>query len=279
MLELANKRAVVTGAASGLGLSMARLFVAEGMHVVLADLPGPRLEAAARSFKAGQVTAIATDVSDPVSMAALAEQVRACGGLDLLCNNAGITGDLPRCSWEHDLANWRRVLDVNLLGVVNGLHYFVPMMLEQGKEGHIVNTASMGGLMALPFLGPYAAAKAALVALSESLDVELESLGADIAVSVLCPGLVPTAMTGPSSDHPQSSAAPQSAAAMAFQAAAQKALQHATLTADQVAALLLIAIHEKRFYVLTHANSLALAGQRWERLKRDSSPHYRSSQP
>ncbi|MBS7843148.1 SDR family NAD(P)-dependent oxidoreductase [Pseudomonas fluorescens] len=277
MLELANKRAVVTGAASGLGLAMATLFVAEGMHVVLADLPVPGLEAAVQSFKGGQVTAIPTDVSDPLSMAALAERVRAGGGIDLLCNNAGITGDLPRCSWEHDLANWRRVLEVNLLGVVNGLHAFVPLMLEQGREGHIVNTASMGGLMALPFISPYAAAKAALVALSESLDLELKSLGADIAVSVLCPGLVRTGLTGPGADNRESRAAPPGATAKAFHDNAQKALLSATVTAEQVAMQLLIAIHEKRFYVLTHENSLELAGQRWQRLQRDCSPHYRSS--
>jgi NAD(P)-dependent dehydrogenase (short-subunit alcohol dehydrogenase family) len=211
-------------------------------------------------------------------MAALAERVRSEGGIDLLCNNAGITGDLPRCIWEHDLANWWRVLDVNLLGVVNGLHSFVPLMLEQGREGHIVNTASMGGLMALPFLGPYAAAKAALIALSESLDLELKSLGADIAVSVLCPGLVRTGLTGPGSDHPESLAAPPGATARVFRDNAQKALHAATVTAEQVAIQLLIAIHEKRFYVLTHANSLELAGQRWQRLKSDCSPHYRSSQ-
>lgn len=278
MLELANKRAVVTGAASGLGLAMARLFVAEGMHVVLADLPGATLDAAFKSFDAGQVTAVHADVSDPRSMAALAERVRAEGGVDLLCNNAGITGDLPRCSWEHDLANWRRVLDVNLLGVVNGLHSFVPMMLEQGREGHIVNTASMGGLMALPFISPYAAAKAALVALSESLDLELKSLGADIAVSVLCPGLVHTGLTGPGGDHVESRAAPPGATAKAFHEHAQKTLHTASVTAEQVAMQLLIAIHEKRFYVLTHENSLELAGQRWQRLTRDCSPHYRSSQ-
>jgi NAD(P)-dependent dehydrogenase (short-subunit alcohol dehydrogenase family) len=278
MLELLNKRAVVTGAASGLGLAMARLFVAEGMHVVLADLPGAALDGAVESFKAGQVTAVPTDVSDPFSMAALAERVKAEGGVDLLCNNAGITGDLPRCSWQHDLANWRRVLDVNLLGVVNGLHSFVPMMLEQGREGHIVNTASMGGLMALPFISPYAAAKAALVALSESLDLELASLGADIAVSVLCPGLVRTGLTGPGADHVQSRAVPPGETAQAFHQHAQKALDTATVTADQVAMQLLIGIHEKRFYVLTHENSLELAGQRWQRLTRDCSPHYRSSQ-
>jgi NAD(P)-dependent dehydrogenase (short-subunit alcohol dehydrogenase family) len=278
MLELAGKTAVVTGAASGLGLALARLFVAEGMHVVLADLPGAALDAAVQGFKPGQVTAAPTDVSDPVSMAALAERVKAEGGVDLLCNNAGITGDLPRCSWEHDLANWRRVLDVNLFGVVNGLHSFVPLMLEQGREGHIVNTASMGGLMALPFLSPYAAAKAALVALTESLDLELKSLGADIAVSVLCPGMVRTGLTGPGSDHQESRAAPPGVAARAFHENAQKALHNSTVTAEQVAMQLLLAIHEKRFYVLTHENSLELAGLRWQRLTRDCSPHYRSSQ-
>jgi len=278
MLELSNKRAVVTGAASGLGLAMARLFVAEGMHVVLADLPGATLDAAARGFMPGRVTAVPTDVSDPRSMAALAERVRADGGIDLLCNNAGINGDLPRCSWEHDLGNWRRVLDVNLLGVVHGLHSFVPMMLEQGREGHIVNTASMGGLMALPFISPYAAAKAALIALCESLDLELKNLDADIAVSVLCPGLVPTNLTGPGCDHFESSAAAPGAAARAFHEAAQQALRGATVTAEQVAMQVLIAIHEKRFYVLTHDNSLQLAGRRWQRLQLDCSPHYRSSQ-
>ncbi|MDB6052127.1 MAG: putative oxidoreductase [Pseudomonas sp.] len=281
MLELLNKTAVVTGAASGLGLAMARLFIREGMRVVLADLPGAALDTALQSLKvkAGNVVAMPTDVSDPDSVAALAAYVGSLGGVDLLCNNAGITGDLPRVSWEHDLANWRRVLDVNLMGVVHGLHSFVPLMIEQGREGHIVNTASMGGLMALPYLSPYAAAKSALIALSESLSLELSTLKADIAVSVLCPGMVATGMTGPGSDHPDCTAPAPGDAAVAFRQNTRNALQNATVTAEQVAAQLLIAIHEKRFYVLTHEHALELAGLRWQRLTRDCSPHYRNSQP
>jgi short-subunit dehydrogenase len=136
----------------------------------------------------------------------------------------------------------------------------------------------MGGLMALPFLSPYAAAKAALIAISESLSLELASLNADIAVSVLCPGLVPTGLTGPGRDHPECTAPPPGDTALAFAQNARNALLKTTVSAEQVAMQLLIAIHEKRFYVLTHEQSLEQAGLRWQRLTRDCSPHYRNSQ-
>lgn len=268
MREFTNKTVVITGAASGLGLAMARAFQREGMRVVLGDLPGPALEAARDSLagQGGEVLAIPVDVSDVDSVEALARQVDAIGGVDILCNNAGITGDRPRSSWEHDLNNWRRVLDVNLMGVIHGLHSFVPRLLRQGRPAHIVNTASMGGLMAIPFIAPYVAAKSALVALSESLALELESEGAPIAVSVFCPGLVRTGLTGPGRDHPHSQVLEPSAAALAFQRGTQQALEKAVMSAESVAEVLLAAIREERFYVLTHEGSLALAGQRWQRL-------------
>src|SRR5690606_15364276 len=193
-------------------------------------------------------------------------QVDALGGLDILCNNAGITGDRPRNSWEHDPGNWRRVLDVNLMGVIHGLHSFVPRLLRQGRPAHIVNTASMGGLLAIPYIAPYVAAKSALVAVSESLALELAGEGAGIGVSVLCPGLVRTGLTRPGRDHPLSQVAQPSAAALAFQQGTQQALEQARLSADDVAEQVLAAIREQRFYVLTHEGSLALAGQRWQRL-------------
>lgn len=268
MHEFSNKTVVITGAASGLGLAMARVFLREGMRVVLGDLPGPALEAARDSLAGlgGEVLAIPVDVSDADSVEALAHQVDAIGGADILCNNAGITGDRPRNSWEHDLGNWRRVLDVNLMGVIHGLHSFVPRLLRQGRSAHIVNTASMGGLMAIPFIAPYVAAKSALVGLSEALILELASEGGSIGVSVLCPGLVRTGLTGPGRDHPLSKVPEPSAAALAFQQGTQHALEKSVLSADAVAEQLLAAIRERRFYVLTHEGSLALAGQRWQRL-------------
>lgn len=274
MREFSNKTAVVTGAASGLGLALARAFLGEGMRVVLADLPGAALlaareELAARAVLAGQggeVLAIPVDVADAASVEALARQVDALGGVDILCNNAGITGDRPRNSWEHDPGNWRRVLDVNLMGVIHGLHSFVPRLLRRGRPAHIVNTASMGGLLAIPYIAPYVAAKSALVALSESLALELAGEGAGINVSVLCPGLVRTGLTGPGRDHPLSRVAQPSVAALAFQQRTQQALEQARLGADDVAQQVLAAIREQRFYVLTHEGSLALAGQRWQRL-------------
>ncbi|HBP0042057.1 SDR family NAD(P)-dependent oxidoreductase [Pseudomonas aeruginosa] len=268
MHEFSNKTVVITGAASGLGLAMARVFLREGMRVVLGDLPGPALDAARDSLAglAGEVLAIPVDVSDADSVEALARQVDAIDGADILCNNAGITGDRPRNSWEHDPGNWRRVLDVNLMGVIHGLHSFVPRLLRQGRPAHIVNTASMGGLLAIPYIAPYVAAKSALVAVSESLALELAGEGAGIGVSVLCPGLVRTGLTGPGRDHPLSRVAQPSAAALAFQQGTQQALEQARLSADDVAEQVLAAIREQRFYVLTHEGSLALAGQRWQRL-------------
>ncbi|MCY1516615.1 1-deoxy-11-beta-hydroxypentalenate dehydrogenase [compost metagenome] len=152
------------------------------------------------------------------------------------------------------------------MGVIHGLHSFVPRLLRQGRPAHIVNTASMGGLMAIPFIAPYVAAKSALVALSESLALELQSEGAPIRVSVFCPGLVRTSLTGPGRDHPLSQAPEPSTAALAFQQGTQQALEKAVMSADSVAEALLEAIREERFYVLTHMGSLALAGQRWKRL-------------
>jgi NAD(P)-dependent dehydrogenase (short-subunit alcohol dehydrogenase family) len=270
MQQLANRTAVVTGAASGLGLAMARAFCVEGMRVVLADLQGPALSEAERNLAAEgfQVLAVPVNVADAESVEALAQRtVEHFGGVDVLVNNAGISGDLPRESWEHDLANWRRVLDINLMGVIHGIHSFVPLLLKQADGGHIVNTGSMASLMALPYLAPYAVAKTGMIALSESLDLELKALGANIGVSVLCPGMVQTGLTKPGRDHPDSTAAAPSAPATAFYQGSQKAAERATVTPEQVAQMVLEAIRANRFYILTHEGALALAEKRWLRLK------------
>ncbi|WP_185749553.1 SDR family NAD(P)-dependent oxidoreductase [Stutzerimonas xanthomarina] len=286
MRDLTNKTAVITGAASGLGLAMARAFCEEGMRVVLADLQGPALAEAERALGAEgfEVLAVAVDVADAASVQRLAQRaVEHFGGVDVLVNNAGIAGDLPRESWQHDLANWRRVLDVNLLGAVHGIHSFVPLLLEQAAGGHIVNTASMGGLMALPYLAPYAAAKSALVALSESLDIELKALGANVGVSVLCPGMVQTGLTQAGRDHAACTAVAPSAPAEAFYRNSQKAAQQATVTAQFVAQQVIEGIRANSFYILTHEGAFDLAKSRWLRLsthppeytESDHEPQYR----
>lgn len=270
MQKLQDKTAVVTGAASGLGLAMARAFCQEGMRVVLADLPSPALAAATRSLsdEGFTVLAVEVDVACSVSVSALAQRsIEHFGRVDVLCNNAGISGDLPRESWEHDLTNWQRVLDVNLMGVIHGIHSFIPLMLGQPDGGHVINTASMGGLVALPYLAPYAAAKAGLIALSESLELELQALGANIGVSVLCPGMVQTGLTRPGQDHAASSAASPSAPAQAFYQGTQKAAGQTTVSADDVARKVIEGIRNGKFFILSHEGTLAPAQKRWQRIQ------------
>ncbi|WAH60696.1 SDR family NAD(P)-dependent oxidoreductase [Pseudomonas silvicola] len=266
--------AVVTGAASGLGLAMARAFGRLGTQVVLADLPGAPLRQAVAHLSAEglRVQAVAVDVTDIDSVQALARQVDEWGGADVLCNNAGITGDRPRECWAQDPANWRRVLDVNLLGVVHGLHAFVPRMITSGRRCHIVNTASMGALIALPYIAPYIASKHALLALSQSLRLELKQTAADIGVSVLCPGLVNTAMTGPGRDHPDSQCAAPSDPAAAFARQVDNALGDAKVSAADVADEVVSAICNRRFRIMTHPGSLDLARRHWQQLLHRSNP-------
>lgn len=147
MHESKRKVAVITGAASGIGRALAQVFGVRGYAVVLADLEGERLDRSARELEAVGVSvlAAATDVSRHGAVEALADRTYgAFGRVDVLCNNAGICGDAVNWSWRHRIEDWRQVLDVHLGGVINGIHAFVPRMLEQGGEAWIMNTASMG---------------------------------------------------------------------------------------------------------------------------------------
>jgi NAD(P)-dependent dehydrogenase (short-subunit alcohol dehydrogenase family) len=186
----AGRTAVVTGGASGIGLALCEALTAEGSSVVVADLDGPEAEAVAARLRAGGAHAVAAavDVADPASVDALAARaVDELGHVDLVCNNAGVS----TFNLFHDqtLDDWHWVFDVDLFGVVHGIRSFLPILREQGTPAHIVNTSSMGGLMGgVPFIAPYAAAKAAVISLSETLRVELAMTGSPIGVSVLCPG-------------------------------------------------------------------------------------------
>ena len=190
MDDLDGKVAVVTGAASGIGLALCERFTAEGMRVVMSDVDPVRLGAAAeelRGTSGADVEAVPADVARWDDVESLAHRaVERFGAVHILCNNAGVTRPGP--AWESTLEEWDWVLGVNLLGVVHGVKAFVPGMIDRGEPAHVVNTASVGGLLAYPGLAMYAAAKYAVVGFSESLYHDLRELGAPIGVSVLCPG-------------------------------------------------------------------------------------------
>lgn len=191
MREFHGKVAVVTGAASGIGRSLAERCAQEGMRVVLADVEEGALTQTAESLRSSgaDVRAITTDVSRAGDVEALARKtVEAYGGVHLLFNNAGVGGGTT--AWGSMLADWQWVLGVNLWGVIHGVHSFVPLMLQQGDEGHIVNTASIAGLTGGPGLAVYKVSKHGVVSISETLYHELALQGAKIGVSVLCPGWV-----------------------------------------------------------------------------------------
>jgi NAD(P)-dependent dehydrogenase (short-subunit alcohol dehydrogenase family) len=252
--EFRDKVAVVTGAASGIGRALAERCVAEGMKVVLADVEAEALSSAEAALKVAgaRVCAVVTDVSKAAEVEALARKtLSAFGAVHLLCNNAGVaTGSSV---WESSLADWEWVLGVNLWGVIHGVRAFVPLMLEQEARGHIVNTASMAGLIAGPELGPYRISKHAVVALSETLYHQLAQRRANVDVSVLCPGSVRTRITSstrnrPAGDSPEK---PKSAGDAALREAERRTLWGEVPPAH-VADHVFAAIQANRFYVFTH---------------------------
>ena len=188
-----NRVAVITGGAGGIGMAMARAFAARGAAVVLADLDADALERAAGELRGqnAKVLPVVTDVTERDSVAALADAARAhFGGAHIICNNAGVAlfGEIAKASHR----DWVYTMNVNFWGVVHGIETFVPLLTAQGQGGHIVNTASMAGLVGMRWLGIYSASKFAVVGLSEALQRELKPLG--IGVSVLCPMIVDTAI-------------------------------------------------------------------------------------
>lgn len=193
MESFSGKTAVVTGAASGIGFALAERFAREGMRVVLADIEEAALDSAVARITAtgAEAIGVVTDVSKAADVAALAERARSeFGGVHVACNNAGVfAGGLL---WEESLADYQWLMDVNIWGVIHGIRTFIPIMLEQDTECHLVNTASMAALCAMPFAGIYHMTKHAVLALSESLHHELEVTSEKVKVSVLCPELIKT---------------------------------------------------------------------------------------
>jgi NAD(P)-dependent dehydrogenase (short-subunit alcohol dehydrogenase family) len=205
MRELNDKVAVVTGAASGIGLALTESFVGEGMRVVMADIDEQPLTAHAGRLGAS-VRPVVTDVSDQGSVERAGQlALDSFGALHVAVNNAGIVNGGN--SWELSLEEWHRVLDTNLWGVIHGVRAFVPMILATGQEGHVVNTSSMAAVLALPGIGPYTVAKHGVLGLSDVLRAELKALGAPVGVSVVMPGMIRTGMNPVGVVEPSSVAA------------------------------------------------------------------------
>jgi len=253
MRELAGKVAVVTGAASGIGLALSRRLGADGMRVMMADVEGPALADAAGVLadEGIEVASAVTDVSDAGAVDALARTtLERFGAAHVLCNNAGVSGGGP--AWQVPLPVWRWVVGVNLFGIVHGIRSFVPHLIEQG-EGHVVNTASVAGLLAGPGTSPYSATKHAAVAMSEALYHDLAAIGSPVGVSVLCPGFVSTRLYESDRNWPygeQGSPATRPGAAAGRQALRQ-ALESG-LAPAMIAETVRDAIVGDQFWILTH---------------------------
>jgi NAD(P)-dependent dehydrogenase (short-subunit alcohol dehydrogenase family) len=253
MKELKGKVAAVTGAASGLGRSMALAFAAEGMDVALADVDEVSLSTVQEEILAKDVRAITlkVDVSQAEQVEGFRDQaLTRLGGLHVVCNNAGVSPLGP--VWEHSVADWQWILGVNLWGVIHGVRAFAPHLIAQ-DEGHIVNTASVAGLIAPPGSGAYNVTKHAVVALSESLQHDLRERNSRVGVSVLCPAYVPTRITESERSRPKELAvSKKSPETLAREAMLKKAVTAGKVSADQVAQAVVAAIKNERFYILTH---------------------------
>jgi NAD(P)-dependent dehydrogenase (short-subunit alcohol dehydrogenase family) len=252
MEELQGKVAVITGAASGIGRAMADRAGVEGMKIVLADIEEGPLEVAVDELTSDGVEAIGvvTDVADAASVRALRDRaLDRFGAVHLVHNNAGVGLGGP--IWEVSEEDWRWILGVNLWGVIHGVATFVPLLIEQG-EGHVVNTASIAGLIAAPFLGPYNATKQAVVAISETLFKDLQAVGAPVGVSVLCPGFVRTRIAESERNRPDWAAPDQAVEGAEELRGAVQSLVDGGIAPATVADRVMKAVRADTFYILTH---------------------------
>ena len=256
MREFEGRTAFITGAASGIGFSMAKAFAGEGMNVMLADVERSALDRALKDLNqyGNHVCGIACDVADPDDVERAAQATfDAFGKVHVVCNNAGVAagGGIDHISVD----NWRWVVDVNLMGVLYGLRSFLPHMRTHGEGGHIVNTASMAGMISGMGLSPYTATKYAVVAMSEGLRTQLQPFG--IGVSVLCPHFVRTKIGESGRNRPEryGQARPLDPNSPAAAVVAEIARQIATgLDPAGVAARVVNAIRADELYIFTHPN-------------------------
>ena len=272
--------AVITGAGSGFGLEASRIAAKLGMNVVMADVQQDALDQAVAEIEAlgAQVLPFRLDVSKAAEVEALgAATFKRFGAPNFVFNNAGVgAGGLI---WETTLKDWEWVVGVNLMGVAHGIRVFTPMMLaaaakDPGYEGHIVNTASMAGLLNAPNMGVYNATKSAVVAMSETLYQDLRLVTDQISASVLCPFFVPTGITKSHRNRPAEMLEDHkpTRSQLIGQAMSDKAVSSGKITAAQVAQFVFDAMAEDRFYIYSHPKSLASVQVRLEDIMTPRNP-------
>jgi NAD(P)-dependent dehydrogenase (short-subunit alcohol dehydrogenase family) len=259
--------AVITGGASGIGLAVAEALIAEGMSVVLADIDAPKLrdvEARLSEDGASIATMVCNTTAEPEVNALIEYALEQFGGVHLMFNNAGIVG--VGDAWVEPIELWKRVIDVNLLGVVHGIRAVLPVMQQQGV-GHVLSTASHAGLSAAPGIAPYIATKHAVVGLMESLFLELEALGSPVGASVLCPEFVQTDLMN-ATKEPETVDAPFAQLINQVLAAGVSGGIPASDLADQVVA----GIKRGQFWILTHDTTREAVRARAERATTATNP-------
>jgi NAD(P)-dependent dehydrogenase (short-subunit alcohol dehydrogenase family) len=251
MEDLQGKVAVITGGASGIGRAVADKAVTKGMKIVLGDIEEGPLKVAVDDLTStgAEVLGVVTDVSDRASVEALRDAaLERFGAVHLVHNNAGIGLGGP--IWEVTEEDWRWILGVNLWGVIHGVATFTPLLLEQG-EGHIVNTASIAGIIVAPFLGPYNATKQAVVAISETLFKDLQAVGAPVGVSVLCPGFVQTRIDDSERNRPEWAPQREVEGAEELRGLVSD-MVNGGIAPTSVADRVIDAVQTNTFYILTH---------------------------
>jgi NAD(P)-dependent dehydrogenase (short-subunit alcohol dehydrogenase family) len=255
MKEFKDRVAVVTGGASGIGRALALRFAQAGMKIVLADVEKDALAKTEKEFeKAGiPVLAVRTDVSKGKDVEALADSAfKTFGSVNVLCNNAGVAP--AGTVWEQTEKDWEWTLGVNVWGVIHGIRVFVPRMIEQNVDCHVVNTASVAGLLSLPGMGMYCVSKHAVVTLTECLHHDLVEFGAKVKASVLCPAYVPTGIADSERNRPSllREDKRKSPEDLNREEQLRHAVQSGRISAEQIAELVLEAIKAEKFYILPH---------------------------
>ena len=275
----AGKVAVVTGAAGGIGLSLAERFARSGLHVVLADVDEAGVAAAAQQVGALGVETLAVpcDVSDEAAVQALAAAtLERFGSVHVVCNNAGVVSMAD--PWFGPLAAWQWVLGVNLWGVIHGIRAFLPTLITQG-EGHIVNTASIAGLYP-GFGASYDASKHAVVALTEDLYTTMKRMGLAVGVSILCPGWVRTGLMDAERNWPKDLGAPPPGGlgADVISGHVRRAIDEGT-TPAAVADLVADAVVADRYWVFPHPDFVEIAAERWSTITEGRDPELEVDMP
>lgn len=278
MEELAGKVAVITGAGSGLGRALAHRFGSAGMRLVLADIDASRLnDVGGELDDAGvEVATLLTDVSKRSQVEGLADLAyERFGAVNVLCNNAGVAVVGP--AWECTDADWAWAIGVNLWGVIHGLQAFLPRMLAAGEPGHIVNTASVAGILSPPLSGPYVATKHAVVGMTESLFHDLALRQAKVGCSVLAPGFVKTKIASSESARPDElkNPIPSSDPLMAEVGKYYANEVARGLPPEAVADAVHEAILEDRFYIFTHPEMTPAFEDRFSRIVAGKNPKTR----